>query len=305
MRNAERTAQRAAEVVHDDLRLARLERVASIHGGVLQILEDASMVGAAAGLRDGGDVGDTGELRIVVGLADPDLLNGVERREHLVDRARVLNTNAADAVDGDAEQGGRRAHDVEVAAVVGLNAGLGGEGVDGTGRAGGTRVDRNRKTHQFRSKFGLRKVRDLGGDDVLRGLFDGHGLGLRSQLQGRFNAARLAGIDGYLWQTVLLEARRGDRQTVGANFDVAQGELPARVAGSGTSRSSSLVRKQNHRAGDDRARRILDGSKNRAEGRLRLRGRDSRCKACHEEEYAQLRRREKRQKDRPEEMHKR
>jgi hypothetical protein len=130
MRDADGAAERAAEVVHDDLGLGVLKGIAGVDGGVLQVLEDAAVVFAGTGFGDGSDVGYTRELGVVVGLADADLLDGVEGGEHLVDGAGVLDADAADAVDGDAEQCGRGTHNVEVAAVVGLNAGLGGEGIE-------------------------------------------------------------------------------------------------------------------------------------------------------------------------------
>ncbi len=51
------------------------------------------MEAVGAGLGDGGDVGDAGELGVVVGLADADLFDGIERWEHFIDGAGVFDAD--------------------------------------------------------------------------------------------------------------------------------------------------------------------------------------------------------------------
>ena len=96
---------------------------------------------------------------------DANLLDGVEGGKHLVDRAGVLDADRGDAVDGDAEQRGGGAHHGQVAAVVGLHAGLGGERGDGAGGAGGAGVDGDGKLDQLVADLGFGQVGDIGGDD--------------------------------------------------------------------------------------------------------------------------------------------
>ena len=129
------------------------------------VLEDAAVKMVVARLGDGGDVGHAREFGVVVGLRDANLLDGIEGREHLVDGAGVFDTDRGDAVDGDGKHGGGCAHDVKVAAVVGLHAGLGGERGDGAGGTGGAGVDGDGKIDQFVAHFGLCQIGNVGIDD--------------------------------------------------------------------------------------------------------------------------------------------
>ena len=87
-------------------------------------------------LRGSRDVRDAAELGVVIASADTYLRDGVEGGEEFVDRAAVLDADAADAVDGVGHEGGRGAVDNQVIVVIDLNPGFGAECVDGAGRAG-------------------------------------------------------------------------------------------------------------------------------------------------------------------------
>ena len=139
--NFQRAAQRSAKVVHDDLRLGEREGIVRVQNGVLMVLEDPAVKVVGSSLGDGGDVGHAAKLGVVIGLADANLLDRVEGGKHLVHRAGVLHAHAGNAVDGHTEQRRGGAHHVQVAAIVGLHAGLGGERGDGAGGTCGAGVD--------------------------------------------------------------------------------------------------------------------------------------------------------------------
>ena len=98
---------------------------------------------------------------------------------------------------------------VQVAAVVGLHAGLGGQRGDGAGGAGGARVDGHRKLDQFVADLGLGQIGDIGGDDGRGVVEHNHGLGLGARLQNGIHAAGLARGQRDLGKRFLFKAWRG------------------------------------------------------------------------------------------------
>ena len=163
-----RAAQRSAKVVHDDLWLGQRKGIVGVENGVLVIFEETAVVVNGPGLGDRGDIGDAGEFGIVVGLADANLFDRIERRKHFVDGAGIFDPHAGDAVDGDAEQRGGGAQHREVAGIVGLHASFRGECGNGAGGTRRARVDGNGKLDELVADLCLRKIGNVGGDNGRR-----------------------------------------------------------------------------------------------------------------------------------------
>src|SRR5208337_2574472 len=87
-RQDHRPAQVDAEVVQLVFRDYVTERVGGIEGGVLNVLEDATVEFIGARLGNRGNVGDAPELGWIEVFADLDFFDGVEGRKHLRQRAQ-------------------------------------------------------------------------------------------------------------------------------------------------------------------------------------------------------------------------
>ena len=148
------------------------EGIAGGEDRVLEVFKNAAMECIGPALRGSRDIGDAAKLGVVVATADAYLRDGVERGKELVDRAAVLDTDAADAIDGVGHERGRGAIDNQVIVVIDLDPGLGAERVDGAGGAGGTRVDGYWKLGELTAGFGFRKIGDIGGDHPRRSSLD-------------------------------------------------------------------------------------------------------------------------------------
>ena len=269
MRDGQRTAQRAAEVVHDDPRFGKRKGIVRVENGVFIVLEEAAVEVHGARLGDGGNVGNPGKLRAVVRFRDANLLDGVEGGEHLVHRARVFHAYRGDAVDGHAEQRGRGAHYRQVAAIVGLHARLRGQSGDGAGRSCGTRVNGHGKIHQFVAQLGLGQVGDVGGDHRVRVVPHFDGFALRARLERGVDAPCFARGKRDLRQRLCGEARRGDGELVDAYVDVPECIVAAFVGHGHQHGLGPCVFERNPRALDDGACGVAHDAQDGAECGLR------------------------------------
>src|ERR1700722_13655171 len=136
--------------------------VGSIEVVILDILKRPAMEGICSGLGNRGHVGHAAILRRIEILADSNLLDRVERGEHLRERARSgSRPNRTDAIDAERELRGGSSRDGNIVLAIDLYAWLRRQRRE---RAGGTRgaaTDGDRKIGQLQTALGLSHARSL------------------------------------------------------------------------------------------------------------------------------------------------
>ena len=105
-----------------------------------------------------------------------DFGDGIEGGKQLVDRAAVLDVDAADAVDGVRHQCRSVPSITRLFVVIHLHAGFGTERIDRAGRAGGAGVNGHREGGEFKASLGFREVGYIGRDHSRSRVLDRNGL---------------------------------------------------------------------------------------------------------------------------------